>query len=393
MRIFALILLLGIGCALPTLAQDTPVITRDTPPDPNTVHLVPVAEDFRRPLYVTHAGDGSGRLFVVEQGGFVWIIEDGERFDTPFLDISDLISPEAASGSGYSERGLLGLAFDPNYATNGYFFVNYTDHDGTTQVIRYSVSTNNPNIADPDSAVQFLWQEQPYPNHNGGHMAFGLDGYLYIGLGDGGSRGDPLEAGQDLSTWLGKILRLDVSGDVYAVPEDNPFVGQDGAKPEIWAFGLRNPWRFSFDRATGDLYIGDVGQGQWEEVNYQVANSGGGENYGWNIYEGNHPYSGAAVPANIILPVAEYDHGQGISVSAGYVYRGELMPNMQGVFFYGDFGSGRIWALWRDAGQNWRSMIFISNAPHTISSFGEDEAGELFLVDYNGSILRFEPTT
>lgn len=391
MQKFAVILLALLVFVVPAFAQDTPVTVLDTPPLADNVRLVQVADGFTRPLYLTHAGDGSGRLFVVEQGGRIFIIQDGERLETPFLNVSHLISAEAASGQGYSERGLLGLAFDPNYAENGYFFINYTDLQGTTQIVRYTVSDADPNVADPESAVQFLWQNQPFNNHNGGHITFGTDGYLYAGLGDGGMGGDPLGAGQDLSTWLGKILRIDVSGDVYAVPEDNPFVDQDGALPEIWAYGIRNPWRFSFDSQTGDLYMADVGQAQWEEVNFQPADSTGGENYGWNIYEGTHPYSGATLPANVTLPVAEYNHSQGISITGGYVYRGELLPELNGVYFYGDFGSGNVWALWRDSSFSWHSTAFFPNAPHSISSFGEDEAGELYLIDYNGKVMRFAP--
>ena len=245
------------------------------------------ASGFTRPLYVTHAGDGSGRLFVVEQGGMIWVLQDGQQLDTPFLDVSDRVSPEAL-GSGYSERGLLGLAFHPNYAENGVFFINYTDRNGTSVTSRFSVSADDPNVADAASEEQLLMVEQPFANHNGGHLAFGPDGYLYLALGDGGSGGDPQNNAQNLSTLLGTILRLDVDADEgYAIPDDNPFVAQDDARPEIWAWGLRNPWRFSFDRETGDLYIADVGQNEWEEVNFQPASSPGGENYGWNPYEGS----------------------------------------------------------------------------------------------------------
>ncbi|MDX2161596.1 MAG: PQQ-dependent sugar dehydrogenase [bacterium] len=372
-------------------AQTDTVITREGAPDAASVQMVEVANGFDRPLLVTHAGDGSNRLFVVEQGGVVWVVRDGQRLETPFLNVSSLISPEATTASGYTERGLLGLAFDPAYADNGRFFVNYTDIQGNTVLARYQVTADNPNQADPNSAVILLTQAQPFANHNGGHLAFGPDGYLYVGLGDGGSGGDPLMAGQDLNTWLGKILRIDVSGDGYAVPDDNPFVGQDGALPEIWAYGLRNPWRFTFDRATGDLYTADVGQRNWEEVNFQPASSPGGENYGWNVYEGLHPYSGAVAPADMVLPIAEYDHSEGVSVTGGYVYRGSQIPALQGAYLYGDFGTGRIWAAWRDSAMNWRSAVFMPSSGATISSFGEDEAGELYVVSYNGQIFRFDP--
>ena len=221
-------------------------------------------------------------------------------------------------------------------------------------------------------------------------MAFGPDGYLYIGFGDGGSAGDPQGNGQNLGTWLGTILRIDVNADTYTVPPDNPFVDTPGAKPEIWAYGLRNPWRFSFDRETGDLYIGDVGQNQWEEVDFQPAGDPGGENYGWNVYEATHPYSGAAAPANMVLPVAEYSHNEGIAITAGYVYRGSALPGLTGAYFYGDYGTGTIWSLYRDANGEWQNNVFMKGAG-TISSFGQDENGELYVVNYGGRVLRFDP--
>jgi glucose/arabinose dehydrogenase len=244
--------------------------------------------------------------------------------------------------------------------------------------------------ADPNSAVTILTQRQPFPNHNGGMMAFGPEGYLYIALGDGGSGGDPQGNGQKLDTWLGKILRIDVSGDAYTVPDSNPFVGQSGAQPEIWAYGLRNPWRFSFDRATGDLYMGEVGQNAWEEVNFQPADSAGGENYGWNLYEGTHPYAGGST-TGLTMPVAEYPHSEGISISGGYVYRGTQIPDLVGAYLYGDFGTGTIWSLYRDADGQWQNNVFMRLSGTSISSFGEGEDGELYVVDYNGAILRFEP--
>lgn len=359
-------------------------------PDPSGVQLVTVASGFNRPLFLTNAGDGSGRLFVVQQSGRIRIVRDGQMVDPPFLDVSSLISSEALGG-GYSERGLLGLTFHPDYANNGQFFINYTDRSGDTVVARYQVSADNPDVADPNSAVTILTQEQPYPNHNGGMLAFGPDGYLYVGLGDGGSGGDPENRAQNLGTWLGKILRIDVNADTFTVPADNPYAGARGALPEIWAYGLRNPWRFSFDRSTGDLYIGDVGQNQWEEIDFQPADSTGGENYGWNVYEATHPYNGAPAPDNMVLPVAEYSHGVGISISGGYVYRGSLLPQLDGVYFYGDYGTGTIWSLYRDANADWQNNVFLSGTGLTISGFGEDEDGELYVVDYAGRILRFEP--
>jgi glucose/arabinose dehydrogenase len=308
-----------------------------------------------------------------------------------FLDVSDLVSREAR-GNSYTERGLLGLAFHPDYAENGLFFIDYTDQNGNTVVARYHVSADDPNQADPSSAVQLLYVQQPYANHNGGDMAFGPDGYLYIALGDGGSGGDPQGNGQNLRTLLGKILRLDVNvGDGYVIPETNPFVGNDAARPEIWAWGLRNVWRYSFDRATGDLYMADVGQDQWEEIDFQPAASAGGENYGWNAYEATHIYSGQAPAADVVMPVLEYEHTNGwCSVTGGYVYRGEQMPGLQGYYLYGDWCTGTIWAARQDNAGHWTAVISLESG-RQISSFGEDEAGELYLVDYGGTVLRFEP--
>lgn len=355
--------------------------------------LVPVASGFSRPLYVTHAGDGSGRLFVVEQGGAIRVIKDGVVLAQPFLDVSGLISREALE-DGYTERGLLGLAFHPGYADNGWFYIDYTDVNGHTVVARYTVSADDPDRADPASAAPLLYVQQPYANHNGGHMAFGPDGYLYVSLGDGGSGGDPDGNGQNLATLLGSILRLDVNvADGYAIPADNPFVDREGAHPEIWAWGLRNVWRFSFDRATGDLYLADVGQDQWEEINFQPVSSAGDENYGWNAFEGTHVYSGQPAASDVVAPVLEYAHSNGrCSVTGGYVYRGERIPALQGVYLYGDWCTGTIWSAQQDAGGLWQAVVSLESG-RSISSFGEDEAGELYLVDYGGEVLRFEPVT
>ena len=254
-----------------------------------TIQLEQVAFGFTSPVTVTNADDGSGRLFIVQQPGQVLILINGTILPTPFLDISDLVSC-------CGEQSLLGLAFHPDYANNGFFYVDYTDNAGNTVVARYTVSAKDPNVGDPDSAYAILTQAQPFPNHNGGQITFGPDGYLYIALGDGGSGGDPQENGQNLQTWLGKILRVDINSDGfpgdpnrnYAVPPDNPFVGDPNALDEIWAYGVRNPWRFSFDRETGDLFIADVGQNSWEEIDFQPAASTGGENYGWDVLEGMH---------------------------------------------------------------------------------------------------------
>lgn len=370
-------------------SQDEPTTTRSAPPDPSLVQLVEVATGFDRPLALVSPPDGSGRLFVVQQSGRIRIVENGGYKAPPFLDLTRVISQEVFSG-GYTERGLLGMAFHPDFAENGFFFVNYTDVNGHTQVVRYSVAAANPDQADPASAVTILTVQQPYWNHNGGNLVFGPDGYLYIGLGDGGSQGDPQGNAQNPAALLGKMLRIDVDGgEPYSIPADNPFVNDPNYAPEIWALGLRNPWRYSFDRATGDLYIADVGGNAWEEINFQPADSAGGENYGWNLYEGSHPYSQNASLDNLVMPIAEYSHALGITVVGGYVYRGEAIPDLQGVYLYGDWGSARIWAAYRDESGVWQSNEFMQTR-HAISSFGEDEQGELYLVDYTGSVLRFE---
>lgn len=372
---------------------DDPVTTRSAPPDPAGVQLVSVADGFDRPLYVTHAGDGSGRLFVLEQTGRVQVVQDGERLATPFLDLSGLVTPI----NGYSEQGLLGLVFHPNYAENGRFFVDYTDRNGTSVVAEYAVSAADPNLADPNSRRELLRVEQPYANHNGGMLAFGPDGYLYISLGDGGSAGDPQANAQNPWTLLGSILRIDVDTPpqgqaAYSIPVDNPYSDNGLGLPELWAIGLRNVWRFSFDRATGDLYLGDVGQDLWEEVDFQAAGFSGGANYGWNRYEGNHPYSGAEAPRGMVLPITEYAHSEGgCSISGGYVYRGVDLPDLEGAYFFGDWCTGNIWATYRDETETWQTNLFLPTSGHMITSFGEDEAGELYVVDYNGGLWRFEP--
>ncbi len=350
--------------------------------------LQQVGVGFSEPLFLTHAGDGSGRIFVVEKGGTIALLKDGQRVAPAFLDIRDRV------GTRGFERGLLGLAFHPDYERNGFLYVNYTDGRGRTVVERYTVSANDPNRADPSTAKLIIRIDQPFANHNGGMIAFGPDGYLYIGMGDGGGAGDPIKAGQDRNTLLGKILRIDVNnGDPYAIPADNPFANGGGA-PEIWSYGWRNPWRFSFDRATGDFYAGDVGQNAWEEISYEKAGSPGGLNYGWNTMEGTHCFF-PRTNCNrdgLVLPIAEYDHGEGISVTGGYVYRGEAFPNMVGYYFFADFGSSNVWALKQDNAGVWQ-MTKIMNARFAVSSFGEDEAGELYLTDFGrGQIYRLVDT-
>lgn len=345
------------------------------------ISVVEVVDGLDSPLLVTHAGDGSGRIFIVEQGGTIRVVQGGALLPTPFLDITNLVSC-------CGEQGLLGLAFPPDYSEKDYFYVNYTDNSGDTVVARYDVSAN-PNVADSDSEEVVLTVDQPYSNHNGGHLAFGPDGYLYIGLGDGGSGGDPDNNAQDPTTLLGKMLRIDVEAGVvpYAIPADNPFVGDPTTLDEIWALGLRNPWRYSFDRLTGDLYIGDVGQTELEEIDFQAASSDGGENYGWRCYEGTEPYNlaGCEVPSEYTFPVEEYSHNLGCAVTGGYVYRGEQYPRLDGVYFYGDYCSGRIWGL-QESGTGWESLELLDTSLF-ISSFGEDEAGNLFLTDLVGGAV------
>jgi len=330
-----------------------------------------------------NAGDGSGRLFIVEKRGRILILQNDQLLPQPFLDIENEV------GSQHTEQGLLGLAFHPMYAENGLLFVNYTDANGNTVIARFHVSADDPNLADPASEVDLLHISQPYTNHNGGGLAFGPDGYLYIGLGDGGSGGDPFRNGQNLQTLLGKLLRIGVdSGEAYTIPPDNPFVGGAGLA-EIWAYGLRNPWRFSFDRLTGNLYIGDVGQDAWEEVDFIPAGTPGGMNFGWSHYEGMHPYQDQP-PASAIFtgPVAEYSHGDGCSITGGYVYRGTELPEWQGVYFYGDYCSGSVWGLIQTGQNAWQSKVLFSTGAR-ITTFGVDETGELYLADYaTGALLR-----
>lgn len=396
LKILALLLL-----ALPVAAQQEslPALYRETPPDANLLRLeaLPLTDaasgqpyEMRRPLFLTHAGDGTGRLFLLEQGGRISVINPETNARQLFLDLSEKVTWDANTG-GYTERGLLGLAFAPDYAASGLFYVNYTDRNGASVLARYRVSADNPDAADINSAEILFTVPQPFPNHNGGHLAFGPDGYLYVSLGDGGSANDPLGAGQNIELLLGKILRLDVSQPgAYSIPADNPFVGAAGLD-EIWAYGLRNVWRFSFDRATGDLYLGDVGQNQYEEINFEPAGSGGGFNYGWNAFEASRVFNRNVSAPNAVLPIAEYDHSLGCSVTGGYVYRGAaLAAALDGVYLYGDYCSGRVWAAYRDAQGAWNSGVFLETGLQ-ISSFGEDEAGELYVVDYGGRLFRILP--
>jgi len=351
------------------------------------ISLSRVAGGFVQPVHVANAGDGSGRIFVVEQAGRIRVLDNGVVLLSPFLDISDKL---VCCG----ERGLLSVAFPPGFASKRYFYVNYTrSPDGATVIARYRVSAGNGNVADPASEEAILNIPQPFSNHNGGQLAFGPDNNLYIGMGDGGSGGDPLNNAQSPGSLLGKILRIDVESGTnpYGVPAGNPFVGAAGYRPEIWALGLRNPWRFSFDRLTGDLYIGDVGQDAVEEVDVQPAGSPGGQNYGWNVMEGAVCYNSATcATAGLTLPVATYDHSQECSVTGGVVYRAAALPALQGIYFYGDYCSGRIRGL-RMRGAAWETAVLpVPGDPSmNITSFGEDEAGNVYVVNYaNGDLLK-----
>lgn len=380
-----LILVILAMMSLPLAAQDEAVTRLDAAPDPDLYRLEEVFTGLERPVYVTHAGDGSGRLFVVEQAGRIQVYVDGQQQQILFLDIQSLVS------RSHNERGLLGLAFHPNFVENGLFYVHYSGvQNGETVLARYAVSSDDPNVANPESATILFTHPQPAGNHNGGMIEFGDDGYLYLALGDGGSAGDPQNNGQNPTSLLGKILRFDVdSAEPYAIPEDNPAnTVNPSLAPEVWAWGLRNPWRFSFDRATHDLYIADVGQNQWEEINFEPADSPGGVNYGWRVFEGSRPYSGEADPGDTVMPIAEYNHSEGCSVTGGYVYRGETLPALHSVYFFGDVCTGTIWATYRDSGDNWQTINFINRTGLSISSFGEDEAGELYVVDMSGRVLR-----
>jgi len=340
------------------------------------------------PLLVTNAGDGSGRLFVVEQAGRIRVVRDGRLLEQPFLDLSGRIS----SGG---ERGLLGLAFHPRFPSDPRFFVDYTDPDGNTVVSSFSVPGLDPSAdaADPRSERVLLRIRQPYPNHNGGGLAFGPDGDLWIGTGDGGSAGDPEGNGQRTDTLLGKLLRIDADhpagGRAYGIPAGNPFAGGGGA-PEIWAYGLRNPWRFSFDPATGDLWIGDVGQGRYEEIDRTAAGTPPPVDYGWNRMEGSHcfaPADGCAT-TGLTLPVAEYGHDQGCAVTGGHVARGPGAGSLAGVYIFGDFCSGRIWGL-AASRPGHQEPILLLESGRAISSFGEDEVGGSYLADLaRGEVLR-----
>jgi hypothetical protein len=377
------------------------------------MNTIRVASGLNYPVFATAPAGDTERLFIVEQRGVIRILEGGVVLPTPFLDIDSLTTTPSIN----DERGLLGLTFAPDYATSGHFYVYYTDNASDSRLRRYTVS-GNPDVASAATAFNILFQDQPFNNHNGGTIQFGPDGYLYLGLGDGGGSGDPQGNGQNGSTLLGKMLRLDPTGDDfpadanqnYRVPPTNPFVGNPGFRDEIWAYGLRNPYRWGFDRATGDLWLADVGQGCWEEINFEAAGLPGGRNYGWDILEGNHcfvPGQGCTPTgcdsSGVTFPVREYSHTQDVfscSVTGGYPYRGAVMPIHHGMYFYADYCSGQIYTFRYDG----MTLTGLTNrtaelAPDvgTISSpvaFGEDGVGELYIVDRastTGEVFKIVP--
>lgn len=409
------VFLAGVANGAPrSLAQTDGLVTPEpTPaavpggalPGNPSIQLVQVAGGLVDPINVANAGDGSGRVFVVERPGLIRIVDaDGNLLDEPFLDIQEAVKTD------FLEQGLLGLAFHPDYANNGLFYVYYADYttNGNLFLVEYTVSADDPNVADPESARMVLAIESdPYVNHNGGSIHFGADGYLYVAVGDGGLAGDPYDNAQNIRNLYGKILRLDVGdtgGDPYRIPEDNPFALSSqvdpagfgvsdpasyhpGAMPEIWAYGLRNPWTFNFDPDTGDLYIADVGQNAWEEVNFAEAGSPGGVNYGWDWLEGSHcyPETVSECPRSQIgvIPVAEYDHRTGdCSISSLGVYRGDESPTLDGVYFNSDFCSGRVWGLERDDAGAWQYQVLL-DTELLVTGGGNGEGGEVYLVSCN----------
>jgi glucose/arabinose dehydrogenase len=353
-----------------------------------TVVLQPVVSGLVAPDFVTSPRDGSGRLFVVEQPGRIRVVKNGALLPTPFLDISDMV--------GYGgERGLLGLAFHPSYKTNGMFYIYWTLKSGDLAVNQYKVSSN-PDVAVRTSSRRLLTIHHPNTNHNGGMLAFDSHGYLFIGVGDGGGSGDPSNNAQNVNALLGKILRINVNGTTggvqYRIPGDNPYVGRTG-RDEVWSIGLRNPWRFSFDRATNDLWIGDVGQAKYEEIDRSVAGVGYGRglNFGWRVMEGRHCYSPptGCNTSGKTLPVIEYGHSEGCAVTGGYVYRGSAVPTLYAHYVFADYCSGTIWHVQRGHAAPIPKQLLMHTTMN-ISSFGEDERGELYVVDSaGGAIYRF----
>ncbi len=373
----------------PPPEQPPPETPPPPPAGPVSVGLQEVVSGLGFPDGLTAPPGDTHRLFIVEKGGLIRIVRDGTLLPAPFLDLSSRVSTRR-------EQGLLGLAFDPDYASNGRFIVHYTDLNGNTSVSAFHVDPADPDRADPASETVILALDQPGPNHNGGEILFGADGMLYIGLGDGGSEGDPEGRGQSLNDLFGSILRLDVSsGTGYTIPPDNPYVGRTDARGELWSVGLRNPWRFTFDPATGDLYVADVGQDNWEEIDVVTAAQGAGRgaNFGWNVMEGAHCFADPhCSPDRYTLPVLEYSHSEGCSVSGGYVYRGSAIPTLQGTYFYADFCQGWVRSFRLQGGQavdqrDWPELAPGGNVP----SFGQDAAGELYVLSDAGGVFRIVP--
>lgn len=366
---------------------DTGPIANGTPdPDPSGLAVELVAEGFQSPVHLTgppQVGSPSGsRLFVVEQRGRIQILgTDGTLHPTPFLDITERVSC-------CGERGLLSVAFHPDYESTGWFFINFTDRDGNTRIERYTVSAD-PNAADAGSAHLILELEQPFSNHNGGLSLFGPDGMLYVGLGDGGSAGDPRGHGQDPNTLLGSILRIDIDrGDPYTLPADNPFVGREGTRPEVWAYGVRNPWRFSFDPETGALFIADVGQNQWEEIN-RISADEAGVNLGWNVMEGSRCYQATSCDqSGLTLPIAQYPHSEGCSITGGHVYRGSSIPEVEGQYFFADYCQGWVRSLDPGSGTDPIVREWDLGDLGQVTSFGEDASGELYILTATGGVYR-----
>lgn len=377
------------------LASSCGKSSRESTPPPPAVsgyRAARVISGLSQPVGILSAPGDTTRLFVVEKTGRIRILRGGALLARPFLNLAGKVSTG-------SEQGLLGLAFHPGYAANGRFFVNYTDHAGDTHIAEFHASAD-PDSADP-TEKQILFVDQPFANHNGGQLAFGQDGKLYAGLGDGGSGGDPQGNGQNLGVLLGKILRLDVdAASPYAIPPDNPFVGRAGARGEIWSYGLRNPWRFSFDAEAGAMWIGDVGQDAWEEIDFEPAGQGG-RNYGWNRTEATHcyPAGSSCDTTGITMPVTEYGHGEGCSVTGGFVYRGTALPELRGTYFYGDYCTGIVRSLRVVNGapldaKDWTTALRTAGGGpmQGLSSFGVDSRGELYLVLLAGDIYRLERT-
>ncbi len=369
---------------IPAKPTPLPAKTNSQPVTPvDNIQLIPFVTGFKRPVYMTHAGGNT--LYVVEQAGKIKIIADGQLRAEPFLDIS------AQVNDYINEQGLLGLAFHPDFAQNGTFYIYYTTEDeGNSVLARYKTLDSDPFRADPASETILLTFIQPDSVHNAGQLQFGPDGYLYVGVGDGGLLYDKTGNGQNPETLLGSILRLDVdatgNGFAYGIPATNPFVGEE-REDEIWAYGWRNPWRFSFDRVTGDLFTTDVGEFEREELNFQPVSSGGGENYGWNVWEGSSCFQAEICPSDgFTFPVFEFDHQEGCAIIGGYMYRGQALPTLWGNYFLGDYCTGKIWRLFPNGDGSWQADVVL-DSEFLITGFAEDAAGELYLLTQQGEIL------